>query len=134
MFNKLAIELTRRGVTVDVTGSCSGQKEQMVYRAEVYLSNYNNSSWPSFKFYVHGGNLDELAADIGARLHLVEPIIAAHEKHREHRAAVRKAHSLGEELADLCGVRNSTYAELRHPPLEPNTDAATAKEQPAKAA
>lgn len=119
-FDELVTKLALRGVGVVVTGRYSFAKDRMNYKAEVSTDKFTSSltSWPSVQFTVYGRCLGELAEDINARLPLVEPVIAALEKHREHREAVRKAVALGDELADIVHGENRTSVELRHPPVE----------------
>ncbi|TIL38570.1 hypothetical protein [Mesorhizobium sp.] len=94
--------ILKRGVDVTVTGRYDKRNERMKYKAEVALSHSYDleSTWPMVQFSVYGRETDELANDIKSRLHLVEPVIAAVEKHRAHRDAVRKADRLGRELHD----------------------------------
>lgn len=123
-FNELVASLAKRGVTVSVKGRYSHGKEQMSYVAEVAMDKFSiTSTWPNFDFKVYGRELNELADDIVARIHLVEPIIAACEKRREHAAAMDEVNRIGAELAAIC-----------IPSLEPNSDPKTAKEQPVRVA
>ncbi|OKP79808.1 hypothetical protein BTE77_06880 [Ensifer adhaerens] len=138
MFNDLVASLSKRGVKVKLNGNYSTNHMRMMYSALVKIDQFGlEGSWPIFEFTVYGRELDELAEDINRRLPLVEPIIAAVEKHREHREAVRKAAQIGDELGAIVkGERCSrTKAELYAPlmtdaSLEPNLDPKTAKEQP----
>ncbi|THK34420.1 hypothetical protein EHS39_30100 [Ensifer sp. MPMI2T] len=92
MFNKLVADLAKRGVKVTLKGNYSALRERMSYSAEVAIDRFKlDDSWPVFEFTVRGRELDELAEDINRRLPLVEQIIAAVEKHRQHREAVDKA-------------------------------------------
>jgi hypothetical protein len=120
MFAELVSSLAKRGVNVNVTGHYNKRDMRMSYKATVATDKWAPDSWPHVEFSVLGRDLDELAEDIKQRLPLVEPIIEAIEKQRAHREAVDKANRLGKELHTACHA------------VEPNTDAATAKEQTVK--
>nr|WP_064246936.1 hypothetical protein [Rhizobium leguminosarum]OAP95062.1 hypothetical protein A4U53_17710 [Rhizobium leguminosarum] len=103
MIEDLVASLDRRGVNVEITARYNKRDCRIRWRGDVKPDGYGvHGSWPSFEFFVIGHTLEEVEGDIRQRLHLVEPIIAAREKHREHRAALRNAEQLGEELAGLC--------------------------------
>lgn len=123
-FNELVAKLAKRGVTVKLFGRWNARDERMSYRADVSLEQFRTANaWPAFNFTVYGREVNELADDIVARLPLVEPIIAADERRREHAAAIKDAERIGRELAEICIPR-----------LEPNDDPKTAKDQPLKVA
>lgn len=138
MFNELVKGLAKRGVNVCVEGRYSALHERMLYVADVKTDRYHlDATWPAFEFTVRGRELDELAEDINSRLPLVEPIIAAVEKHRQHREAVNKAARIGDELSAIVKGEGAdrTRAELYAPlvtdgGLQINKDGKTAKERP----
>ncbi|MBX5010849.1 hypothetical protein HJB67_12880 [Rhizobium lentis] len=138
MFTELARSLNLRGVSVGIACHYSARHERLSYRAKVTTINDLgiDRSWPSFEFEVGGRDLDEIADDIKKRLHLVEPIIAAREKHRQHKDAVREADRIGKELRDICVAEEKSVNQIRSdngmPPLEPNLDPKTARERPVK--
>lgn len=127
-FEELVSSLAARGVKVSLQGNYSVRKERMSYSAHVSPSDFGvRGSWPTFGFTVLGQTTDELAGEITARLPLVEPIIAAREKHVAHQRAIREAARAGDELRKACASAPDTLAVLR---VDPNMDAATALEQP----
>ena len=119
-FETLVKELAARGVKVRVSGNYSARKERMTYSANVAPDFFINvRSLPTFEFTVYGRDVVELATEIEARLHLVEPIIAMLEVDRKSRPLLNGEKSI-----------NDARATAGYAPLEPNMDAATALERP----
>lgn len=126
-FNELVASLDKRGVIVKARAAYSPRDRRMQYSAEVEPSTFGlPHSWPTFKFAVYGRELDELAEGIIGHLPVVEPIIAAREKHRERDAVMKKASELTDELRGII----KAGAPSPEPSIVPNCDSATAMAEP----